>query len=150
MPVSSAYCDAGLLVLLFPSSHRIAGLFLELVSIKVACILYFLHVNLIGQPGSYIDLRGIVVGHVHQQEEITQIHESQRQTFENVFLIYKTARTPLPGLTGDCTKVVIIPETAKFFSVNLLATAIIDDVEGRDDAELYILMVFVIVKNLLG
>ena len=46
---------------------------------------------------------------------ICEILDTQRQTFENVFLIYKTARSPATGLTSDGAKVEINSETPKIF-----------------------------------
>ena len=36
---------------------------------------------------------------------ICEILDAQRQTFENVFLIYKAARSPTEGLTSDTAKI---------------------------------------------
>ena len=42
-----------------------------------------------------------------------EVRDAQRQTFENVFLIYMTARSPTAGLTSDVAKISIIFEMAK-------------------------------------
>ena len=44
---------------------------------------------------------------------ICEIRDAQRQTFENVFLIYMTARSPIGGLTSDGAKIRNNFETAK-------------------------------------
>ena len=45
---------------------------------------------------------------------ICEIRDAQRQTSENVFLIYKTARLPLAELTCGAAKIVIIIVKQKF------------------------------------
>ena len=44
---------------------------------------------------------------------VCEVRSPQRQTFENVFLIYKTARSPVAGLTSDGAKIIIIVEETK-------------------------------------
>ena len=50
---------------------------------------------------------------------VCEVLGSQRQTFENVFLIYKTARFHPSGLTSDGAKIRIISETCKDFEKNI-------------------------------
>ncbi len=55
-----------------------------LVVIKITCAEYLRHRDLIGLPRTHLDLRCIMVGHIHQQEEVTFV----RVTGRGVFLTY--------------------------------------------------------------
>ena len=67
---------------------------------------------------------------------VCEVRSPQRQTSENVFLIYKTARLPTAGLTSDGAKIERILELYKFSGRILIKSCFTRLVEDEAEDEM--------------